>query len=126
MFSTIMPSNFPPGGQTQFFTLITIGDISASMNLNGVQIIQQWNQVGSSGYFYTTVKISPGNYTVSTTQSNGKYTAIIYGYGNRAGYGYICGINLPLLTTTTTTTSTTATPETASKNLCVTELSKYV
>ncbi len=145
MFSTVIPSNFALGGVTQFFTLVTIGDISASMNLNGAQINQQWYRVGSSGYFYTTVKISPGNYTVSTTQPNGKYTAIIIGYGNRAGYGYICGVNLPVLTattstsmpmtttttttsttTTTTTTSTTATPETASKNLFVTKLSKYL
>ncbi len=114
MFSTLIPSSFDWGTINEFLNLITVGDVSGSMQLNGAPINQQWAQIGSTGYYYTRVKIpKAGNYTISSSNPSAKFSPIVYGYAFGMGYGYVCGMNLPRVKiTTTTSTTTTTTPST--------------
>ncbi len=117
-FSTLLPGN------VQFANIITIGDISGTMRLNGGTIQQHWSTIYDGKYYYVTVQLTSGRYTVSSTSPAGKFIAIVYGYGYESGYGYVCGMDLPITnpqngtlpTATTNTTSTTPTPKKSTMN----------
>ncbi len=107
MFSTLLPLSIV--NRFEFIILVTLGDISSSILLNGFQIKQQYSQIGTSGYFHTRVGLSSGNYTVSSQNPNGKFSVIVYGFGSYAGYAYVCGMSSHGVSTTSTSTTSTST-----------------
>jgi len=54
-----------------------------------------YTRVGNSKFYYYEQKIIHGTHTVTPMVSGANFTVTAFGYGNRLGYGFMAGLELP-------------------------------